>query len=97
MLSEPEITQWIAADRAALPAASAAYVAYVSLHEVHNAGVSAQRLNVARAAVSKALSSTARWAPKLILGPNKNLHVEPIVWAFEWAQAHHGYSDTTSN
>jgi hypothetical protein len=66
MLSEPEITQWIAADRAALPAASADYVQYVSLHELHNAGVAAQRLNVARAAVSKALNSTARWAPKLV-------------------------------
>ena len=33
----------------------------------------------------------------MVLGPNKNLHVEPIVWTFEWAQQHYSYTDTVSN
>lgn len=28
----------------------------------------------------------------MLLGPNKNLNVEPIVWAFEWAQKHYMYA-----
>ncbi|HVZ32521.1 MAG TPA: hypothetical protein VG963_08845 [Polyangiaceae bacterium] len=65
MIDEAQVTQWIAADRAALPAADAAFMQYTSLHELHNAGVSADELNVARVAVSKALNSTARWAPEI--------------------------------
>jgi hypothetical protein len=33
----------------------------------------------------------------MLLGPNKNLYTEPLVWAFEWAQKHYGYADTVSN
>lgn len=33
----------------------------------------------------------------MMLGEDKNLHVEPIVWTFEWAQTHYGYLNTTSN
>jgi hypothetical protein len=28
---------------------------------------------------------------------NKNLYGEPIVWTFEWAQKHYGYTDTIAN
>ena len=65
-IAEQEITQWIAADRATLAAADSDFMVYASLHEMHNAGVSADRLNVARAGLSKALNSTARWAPKIV-------------------------------
>ena len=33
----------------------------------------------------------------MILGEDKNLHVEPIAWIFEWAQRHYGCADTISN
>jgi hypothetical protein len=33
----------------------------------------------------------------MILGDDKNLHTEPIVWTFEWAQRNYSYADTTSN
>lgn len=64
-IAETEVTQWIANDRAKLAPADADFMVYVSLHEMHNAGVSADRLNVARAGLSKALNSTARWAPAI--------------------------------
>ena len=63
---EQQVTQWIAADKANLKAGDADFVVYVSLHEMQNAGLSADRLNVARAGLSKALNSTARWAPKVV-------------------------------
>jgi hypothetical protein len=66
VVSEQEVTTWIANDRAKLAAADAEYMAYTSLHELHNAGVPADRLNVARAGLSKALNSTARWAPVVV-------------------------------
>lgn len=65
-ISEQEVTQWIAADRAKLDAGDAPFMVYTTLHEMHNAGVSADRLNVARAGLSKVLNSTARWAPKIV-------------------------------
>jgi hypothetical protein len=37
-------------------------MAYTSLHEMHNSGMAADRLNVARAA----LNSIARWAPQIV-------------------------------
>jgi hypothetical protein len=33
----------------------------------------------------------------MLLGDNKNLNVEPIVWSFEWAQKFYKYADTISN
>jgi hypothetical protein len=33
----------------------------------------------------------------MILGEDKNLYVEPIVWTFEWAQIHYRYADTLAN
>jgi hypothetical protein len=65
-VTEEDVRQWIAADRAKLAPADAEYVVYASLHEMHNAGLSADRLNVGRAALSKALNATARWAPKIV-------------------------------
>jgi cytochrome c553 len=65
-VSEEEVTQWIASDRANLSSDDASYMVYVSLHEMHNSGMAADRLNVARAALSKALNSTARWAPNIV-------------------------------
>jgi hypothetical protein len=65
-VSEQEVLQWIANDRAALAPADAEYMVYSSLHEMHNAGVSPDRLNLARAGLSKVLNSTARWAPKIV-------------------------------
>jgi hypothetical protein len=65
-VSEEDVKQWIATDRAKQASADASFMVYVSLHEMHNAGVAADRLNVARVALSKVLNSTARWAPKLV-------------------------------
>lgn len=65
-VSEEEVRQWIADDRSKLAAGDAEFAVYTSLHELHNAGVSADRLNVARAALSKALNSSARWAPAVV-------------------------------
>ena len=66
MVAETQVTQWIADDRAALDSADAEFTKYVSLHELHNAGASADDLNIARVALSKALNSTARWAPAIV-------------------------------
>lgn len=60
-----EVKQWIATDKGTLPAADLKYYVYTSMHELHNEGVSAQNLNTVRVALSKALNSTARWAPAL--------------------------------
>lgn len=65
-VSEDEVTQWIAADRAKLSAEDAPYIVYASAHEMHNAGLSADRLNVGRVALSKVLNATARWAPRVV-------------------------------
>lgn len=65
-ITEQQILDWIAADRAKIPAADQEFVKYVSLHVLHNAGVSAQNLNHARVGLSKALNTAARWAPKIV-------------------------------
>ena len=65
VVSTAEVQQWIKDDRATIAAADLDYVKYVSLHELHNAGVTAEQLDVARVAVSKMLNSSARWAPKI--------------------------------
>lgn len=65
MVSEDQVRQWIADDKKNVAAADADFIKYVSLHELHDAGVSAEELNIARVAVSKALNSTARWAPAI--------------------------------
>jgi hypothetical protein len=54
------------ADKAKIAAADREFIKYVSFHQLHNAGVSAQNMNHARAGLSKTLNSTARWAPRIV-------------------------------
>ncbi|WP_437573424.1 hypothetical protein [Sorangium sp. So ce887] len=66
-ISEAQVKEWIAADKATHAAgADAEFIKYTSLHEIHNKGASAEDMNVARVGLSKALNSTARWAPEIV-------------------------------
>ncbi|AUX34142.1 uncharacterized protein SOCE836_063100 [Sorangium cellulosum] len=65
-VTEAQVKEWIAADKATVAAGDAEFVKYTSLHEIHNAGVTADELNVARVGIAKALNSTARWAPEIV-------------------------------
>jgi hypothetical protein len=65
-IAESEVVQWIAADRAALAPQDRDYMVYTSMHELHNEGLSAEQLNIVRVALSKALNSVARWAPRIV-------------------------------
>lgn len=65
-VSNEEVQKWIDADIAKLESADKEFIKYASLHVLHNEGVSAQNLNMARVGLSKALNSTARWAPELV-------------------------------
>lgn len=65
-LSESQIEQWIENDKQQISDDERPYYVYTSLHELHNEGLSADELNIVRVAVSKALNSTARWAPDLV-------------------------------
>lgn len=65
-ISEAEMEQWIADDKAQLPAADRQYIVYTSMHELHNEGLTADQLEIVRVGLSKALNSTARWAPELV-------------------------------
>jgi len=65
-ITESQILDWIAADRAKTPEANREFIKYVSFHALQNAGVSNQNLNNARAGLSKALNTAARWAPKVV-------------------------------
>jgi hypothetical protein len=65
-VTEEQILAWIAADKAKTPVTDQEFIKYTSLHSLHNAGVSAQNLNHARAGLSKALNGTARWAPRIV-------------------------------
>ena len=65
-VTEEQILAWIEADKAKTPAAEQEFIKYTSFHVLHNAGVSAQNLNHARAGLSKALNGAARWAPKIV-------------------------------
>lgn len=80
-IGEAEVLEWIAADRATLDPADQEYAKYTSLHELHNEGMSAQHLNVVRAGVSKALNSTARWAPEIV-NP-VDINGQGIVYRFD--------------
>jgi hypothetical protein len=64
-ITEQQVLAWIAADEAKTPAAEREFIKYASFHVLHNAGVSAQNMNNARVGLSKALNSTARWAPRI--------------------------------
>ena len=65
-ITEQQVLQWIAADRAKTPVKEQEFIKYASLHVLHNYGVSAQNMNNARVGLSKALNSTARWAPRIV-------------------------------
>ena len=65
-VTEEQILAWIEADKAKTPAEAKEFIKYTSFHALHNAGVSAQNLNMARAGLSKALNGAARWAPKIV-------------------------------
>lgn len=65
-VSTDTILEWIQQDSAELNDVEAEFIEYASLHELHNKGASARELNRARVAVSKALNSTARWAPHIV-------------------------------
>lgn len=65
-LAEADIIAAIKADKASLSSADAPYIKYVSFHEVHNSGASAEELNLARVGLSKTLNSLARWAPAIM-------------------------------
>jgi hypothetical protein len=65
-ITEQQVLDWIAADQAKTPDATREFVKYASFHALHNAGVSALNLNHARVGLSKALNSTARWAPRVV-------------------------------
>ena len=65
-VSEAEVGAWIDMDRAAVAAADLAYVRYASLHALHNRGATFDEMNTARAGLSKALNSTARYAPAIV-------------------------------
>src|SRR5690606_5061494 len=60
------VEQWIADDKAKIAASDRQYFVYTSMHELHNAGLTADELNIVRVGLSKALNSTARWAPEIV-------------------------------
>ena len=65
-VTEEQVLAWIEADKAKTPAAEQEFIKYASFHVLHNAGVSSQNLNHARAGLSKALNGAARWAPRIV-------------------------------
>ncbi len=65
-ITEQQVSEWIATDKAKTPAAQREFIQYASFHALHNAGVSAQNLNHARVGLSKALNTAARWAPRIV-------------------------------
>lgn len=80
-ITEAQVLEWIAADRATVTAADAEFIQYASLHEIHNSGVDADAMNVARVGLSKALNSTARWAPRIV-NP-VDINGQGIVYRFD--------------
>src|SRR5262245_22052886 len=65
-VNEDQILALNQADKAKTAAADKEFIKYTSFHVLHNAGVSAQNLNMARVGLSKALNGAARWAPKIV-------------------------------
>ncbi len=65
-IAESDVEEWIAADRARLAPEDREFIVYTSMHELHNEGLSAEELNIVRTALSKALNSVARWAPRVV-------------------------------
>jgi hypothetical protein len=65
-VTEAQVLAAIAEDKATLASADAPYVRYTSLHELHNAGMTDEELDVARLGISKALNAHARFSPAII-------------------------------
>jgi hypothetical protein len=65
-ITEAQVSDWIAADKAKTKEADREFIKYMSFHALHNAGVGSQYMNTARAGLSKALNTAARWAPKIV-------------------------------
>ncbi|MEY4590093.1 MAG: hypothetical protein RL497_2169 [Pseudomonadota bacterium] len=65
-VTDAEVQAWIDADKAKTAAADKEFIQYASFHVLHNEGVSAHNLNLARVGLSKALNTAARWAPEIV-------------------------------
>lgn len=65
-ISEQQILSWIDADKAKTPAEDRDFIKYVSFAALHNAGVTAEDMNNARAGLSKTLNGSSRWAPRIV-------------------------------
>ncbi|MBV8844483.1 MAG: hypothetical protein JO307_16870, partial [Bryobacterales bacterium] len=88
-ISEAQILNWIAADKAKTPQKDQEFIKYASFHALHNAGVNPQYMNTARAGLSKALNTAARWAPRII-NP-KDVNGKGILYKFD-IRDYWGYS-----
>jgi len=80
-VSEAEVIAWIDADRASVAAGDQEFIKYASLHEILASGASPAEMNNARAGLSKALNSTARWAP-VIVNP-VDINGKGVVYRFD--------------
>lgn len=65
-LAEADVISAIRDDKSKLSSTDASFTKYVSFHEIHNGGATAEELNLARVALSKTLNSLARWAPTIV-------------------------------
>lgn len=65
-VSEAHVQSLVERDREDVAATDRAYVRYASLHALHNRGATIDEMNTARAGLSKALNSTARYAPAIV-------------------------------
>lgn len=65
-ISDAQVKSWIDSDKATLSSEDRQYIVYTSMHELHNESLTADKLNIVRAGLSKALNSVARWAPEIV-------------------------------
>lgn len=65
-VTDQQVEDWITADQAKTAEADREFIQYTTFHVLHNEGVSAQDLNLARVGLAKALNSVARWAPEVV-------------------------------
>jgi hypothetical protein len=67
-VTDEQVLQWIAADKANVAAADAPFIKYASLHRLQNRipAPTFDAMNTARAGISKILNSTARYAPAIV-------------------------------
>ena len=65
-ITEQQVLDWIASGQSEDSGGGRGSSSIRTFHALHNAGVSAQNLNHARAGLSKALNTSARWAPRIV-------------------------------